>query len=84
MICMQDLADSLHTAAGCRREKACLAGQRPMCRAVDANGRNILFLAGGKPRSCPYRTNFGGIQICRCPVYFETFTGRGQPHVQYR
>ena len=41
-----------------------------MCEALDANGKNVLFLKSKRIAECPYQISFGESLICMCPTRF--------------
>lgn len=68
----------LKLAVKCPRGHACANGRLRHCRVEEEDGRDMLFLADRKPKDCPYRGTFSGLQVCRCPARFEIFTFSGR------
>ena len=62
----------------CRRSLACLRGGRPLCRVDDIDGPDTLFLSSRRPRECPYRGEYCGQQVCRCPERYRLFLAKGR------
>ena len=58
----------------CPNDFACLStgqcGDRELCGVAYSDGKNVLFLSSEQRLFCPFRINFGGREICRCPTHF--------------
>ena len=66
--------DIKNRATKCKHNYSCLetgqCGDRPLCSVEQRDGENVLILETNKSKSCPYRLDFGGRQLCTCPVHF--------------
>jgi len=65
----------LDSVEGCEHGFTCLekkpsCGERKMCKVLDVDGKNILFLRDRENAVCHYRLPFGDGQICRCPLHY--------------
>lgn len=59
----------------CEHNYSCLeTGLRndfPLCKVEQRDGTNVLFLETTERTICPYRLDFGGKQLCTCPVHYH-------------
>jgi len=55
----------------CPRGFACLPPDgSPICKVIQADGKDVLFIAVDDPPTCPYALYWGTGCMCRCPTHF--------------
>jgi len=72
----------IQQADRCVHKNSCVengtCGDRPLCRVESALSHQISFLKTEKLEVCNYRLNFGGRELCMCPVRTFIFEHYGE------
>lgn len=73
-------ADAIRKTEKCRCGFACLDAnsRHPLCPVNYAFGENLMFLDCKADIACPYRSSYGGRDICSCPTHYSLHSHNGR------